>query len=120
MIREEIIKKLSDNRGMLKSYGVKSIRLFGSVARGDAVEGSDMPEPIPAQNGIFGRHPGKLTNKTNTTSFYYRPYSVLFTHKNSFLRLKTGLIFKLILSCYLGVGVARSPNGIGQSTNVNL
>ena len=42
MDRESILKALSDHRHVLQKYGVKSIRLFGSYARGDAAHGSDV------------------------------------------------------------------------------
>jgi len=42
MVPEEILKKLSENRQVLKSYGIKDILLFGSAARGEAVTGSDV------------------------------------------------------------------------------
>jgi uncharacterized protein len=42
MDRESVLMTLSRHRRMLESYGVKDIRLFGSVARGDAGPGSDV------------------------------------------------------------------------------
>ena len=42
MQRDSVIKKLSENRQLLNSYGVKNIRLFGSVARGESGTGSDV------------------------------------------------------------------------------
>ena len=42
MVQEEILKKLSENRRLLKAYGIKDIHLFGSVARGEAGTGSDV------------------------------------------------------------------------------
>jgi uncharacterized protein len=42
MEREKILKKLSENRLLLKTYGIKDIRLFGSAARGEAGIGSDV------------------------------------------------------------------------------
>ena len=42
MDRESVISKLSQNRRLLEGYGVKTIRLFGSVARGEAGERSDV------------------------------------------------------------------------------
>jgi predicted nucleotidyltransferase len=42
MDRETVIMKLSHNRQLLEQYGVKSLRLFGSVARGEAGVGSDV------------------------------------------------------------------------------
>jgi predicted nucleotidyltransferase len=42
MDRESVLKKLSQHRRLLQDYGVKDIRLFGSVARGEAGAGSDV------------------------------------------------------------------------------
>ena len=42
MDRESILNTLSDHRHVLQKYGVKSIRLFGSFARGEAAPGSDV------------------------------------------------------------------------------
>lgn len=42
MERDIVIKKLSENHQLLTSYGVRDIRLFGSVARGQASAGSDV------------------------------------------------------------------------------
>jgi hypothetical protein len=42
MERERILKKISENRQLLKAYGIKDIRLFGSAARGEAEAGSDV------------------------------------------------------------------------------
>jgi predicted nucleotidyltransferase len=42
MVQEKILKKLSENRQLLKTYGIKDIRLFGSVARGEEGTGSDV------------------------------------------------------------------------------
>jgi hypothetical protein len=42
MDRETVLMKLSRHRKQLQSYGVKDIRLFGSVARGEAGAGSDV------------------------------------------------------------------------------
>jgi predicted nucleotidyltransferase len=42
MEQERILTKLSENRQLLQAYGIKDIRLFGSVARGEAGAGSDV------------------------------------------------------------------------------
>jgi predicted nucleotidyltransferase len=42
MKRESVLKKLSENRRLLKAYGIKGIRLFGSLARGEARAESDV------------------------------------------------------------------------------
>jgi len=42
MEQARILTKLSENRQLLQAYGIKDIRLFGSVARGEAGAGSDV------------------------------------------------------------------------------
>jgi uncharacterized protein len=42
MDRDIVLAILSQNRQLLQDYGVKDIRLFGSVARGEAGVGSDV------------------------------------------------------------------------------
>ena len=42
MDRESVLMKLSQHRRVLEGYRVKDIRLFGSVARGEAGVGSDV------------------------------------------------------------------------------
>lgn len=42
MDRETVLMILSQHRRVLRDYGVKDIRLFGSVARGEAGPGSDV------------------------------------------------------------------------------
>ena len=42
MKRESVLKKISENRQLLKAYGIKNIRLFGSLARGEARAESDV------------------------------------------------------------------------------
>lgn len=42
MDRETVLMILSQHRQYLRGYGVKDIRLFGSVARGEAGVGSDV------------------------------------------------------------------------------
>jgi len=42
MERDRVIGTLAANRQVLQAFGVKSLRVFGSVARGDAQAGSDV------------------------------------------------------------------------------
>lgn len=42
MKRDEVLALLGGYRAELKEYGVKSIAIFGSVARNEATEGSDI------------------------------------------------------------------------------
>lgn len=41
MTRREVLRKLSDHRAELEGLGVRSLHLFGSLARGDAHPDSD-------------------------------------------------------------------------------
>lgn len=40
--RDAVLKELETNRHTLQAYGVRSLGLFGSVARGDATSASDL------------------------------------------------------------------------------
>ena len=42
MDRDAVIRTLSLNRKLLEMYGVKNIRLFGSISRGEGGVGSDI------------------------------------------------------------------------------
>ena len=42
MDREEVLKKLRENRKKIESFGVKRIGIFGSFARDEAREDSDI------------------------------------------------------------------------------
>ncbi len=42
MRRDDVLRLLETHRADLRRFGVKSLRLFGSVARDDAFEGSDV------------------------------------------------------------------------------
>ncbi len=42
MTREEVQRRLSDQRAELAELGVRSLAIFGSVARGEAAPGSDV------------------------------------------------------------------------------
>ena len=42
MGRDEVLRVLESHKAELRSLGVKSLRLFGSVARDEAAEGSDV------------------------------------------------------------------------------
>ena len=40
--REQILRILEENQNTIRSYGVKRLGLFGSCARGECSEGSDL------------------------------------------------------------------------------
>jgi hypothetical protein len=42
MNRSQIIQRLSEHKGELDAFGVRSLSLFGSVARGEERPGSDI------------------------------------------------------------------------------
>ena len=55
-LRDAVLLTLKRNRDDLRSYGVESIALFGSVARGDAGSGSDVDLLVAVRRGttLFG------------------------------------------------------------------
>ena len=42
MKREQVLKKLRNNRDLMRRFSIKNLYLFGSVARGEGQEGSDV------------------------------------------------------------------------------
>ena len=42
MLSSEVIKSIHQRKALLEEYGVKSVDVFGSVARDEAKEGSDV------------------------------------------------------------------------------
>jgi hypothetical protein len=42
MKREQVLTKLQNNRDVMRRFSVKNLYLFGSVARGEGQEGSDV------------------------------------------------------------------------------
>jgi len=49
--REEILKKIRDNRGKIRSFGVKRIGIFGSAAREEMTEKSDVDVVVEFEKG---------------------------------------------------------------------
>jgi len=56
MTRQEIIERLVANQDQLLAQGVKSLALFGSVARGEAAQTSDVDVMVEVNRpmGLFG------------------------------------------------------------------
>ncbi len=56
MERELVLKILHQNQADIRSFGVKRMVLFGSVARGDALPGSDVDLLVEFDRpvGLFG------------------------------------------------------------------
>ena len=56
MRRDDVVQILTRNQQALRDLGVKSLSLFGSVARGDASEGSDVDFLVEFDRptGFFG------------------------------------------------------------------
>ena len=42
LTKEEILRKIEENKEKIKKYGVKKIGIFGSFVRGEQKEGSDL------------------------------------------------------------------------------
>jgi uncharacterized protein len=51
--REIVLQQLEDNRDKIKSFGVKRLGLFGSCARGEATQSSDLDFVVELENEIF-------------------------------------------------------------------
>ena len=51
LTREEVLRKLRKNQDKIRSFGVKRIGVFGSVARGDANEKSDIDFVVEFEEG---------------------------------------------------------------------
>lgn len=51
LVKEEIIKKLEENRERIKKYGVRRIGLFGSYARGEERQKGDIDILVEFEKG---------------------------------------------------------------------
>ena len=51
--REAVLKQLEDNRDKIRGFGVKRLGLFGSVARGEATERSDLDFLVELEKKSF-------------------------------------------------------------------
>jgi uncharacterized protein len=51
--RETVLQKLEENRDAIRGFGVKRLGLFGSAARGEATEGSDLDFLVELENETF-------------------------------------------------------------------
>lgn len=58
--RREIINLLEKNRERIKSFGVKEIGVFGSVARGEQTEKSDVDVLVELEYKTFDSYMGLL------------------------------------------------------------
>jgi predicted nucleotidyltransferase len=56
--REEIVRLLREQRGEIRSYGVRKLRLFGSCARDEAGEGSDLDFVVDFERKTFDAYMG--------------------------------------------------------------
>jgi len=53
MSKEEILKKVSTNEAKIKSFGVRSLSLFGSSARGEDTSASDLDFVVEFEKKSF-------------------------------------------------------------------
>ena len=51
--REAVLQKLEDNRHKIRGFGVKRLGLFGSCARGEATQSSDLDFVVELENETF-------------------------------------------------------------------
>jgi predicted nucleotidyltransferase len=53
MTRDEILKKLEEHRERIRGFGVRELGIFGSYARGEQTEGSDMDFLVEFERATF-------------------------------------------------------------------
>jgi uncharacterized protein len=58
MTRDEILKKLEENRETIKGFGVRRLGIFGSYARGEQTEKSDMDFLVEFERPTFKNYFG--------------------------------------------------------------
>jgi hypothetical protein len=58
MTRDEILKKLEENRETIKGFGVRRLGIFGSYARGEQTEASDMDFLVEFEKKTFRNYMG--------------------------------------------------------------
>ena len=51
--REAVLQQLEDNRDKIRSFGVKRLGLFGSCARGEATQSSDLDFVVELEHETF-------------------------------------------------------------------
>ena len=56
MTREEILKRLEDHRDTIRGFGVRRLGIFGSYARGEQSEGSDMDFLVEFERATFDNY----------------------------------------------------------------
>jgi len=56
MTREEILRKLEENRETIKGFGVRRLGIFGSYARGEQTEASDMDFVVDLEPATFDNY----------------------------------------------------------------
>ena len=56
--RDEILQVLADNCERIRGFGVRSLALFGSAARGEAAEGSDLDLLVEFDRKTFDNYMG--------------------------------------------------------------
>jgi len=59
-IQASILKKLADHREEVRRFGVRSLGLFGSAARGEATAASDLDFVADLENPTFDSYMGLL------------------------------------------------------------
>ena len=58
MTLEEVFKKIEHNKDAIKAFGVKKLGVFGSVARGEATDDSDIDVLVQLENATFRGYMG--------------------------------------------------------------
>lgn len=74
MSREEILKKLQENKKTLQGFGVHKLALFGSLAREEGAEGSDLDFLVEFEKKTFDAY---MDLKFFLENLFHRPVDLV-------------------------------------------
>jgi uncharacterized protein len=75
--RDSILETLADHREEVRRFGVRSLGLFGSAARGDSGKPSDLDFLVEMENPAFDTYMGLLEFLEN---LFARPVDLVLTN----------------------------------------
>ncbi len=77
LTRERVFKTLQENREAIRGFGVRSLGLFGSIARGDPSPSSDLDFLVDFERPTFDAY---MDLKELLESLFSRPVDLILAH----------------------------------------